>query len=127
GGTTTLGGVVGGSTVLVSVTADAAGSTTLSSGSITTTGDQIYNDPVILGAGTTLASTRGGGITFAAAVNGAFGLVVNTSGTTTFGGAVGGSTALASLTTNTGGHTALNAGSVTTTGNQLYNDVVALG
>ncbi|MBX7169082.1 MAG: DUF4214 domain-containing protein [Pirellulales bacterium] len=58
-------------------------------------------------------------------MNGAFDLTVNTTGATTFGGVVGGNTALTSLTTNAGGATSL-AGNVTTTGTQTYNDAVTL-
>lgn len=54
-------------------------------------------------------------------------LVVNAAGTTAFGGAVGGTNALASLTTDAGGTTAVNGGAVTTTGAQTYNDAVTLG
>ena len=54
-------------------------------------------------------------------------LTVNTSGATTFAGAVGGSSPLASLTTNAGGTVAINGGAVTTTGLQRYNDAATLG
>src|SRR5690606_33762617 len=47
------------------------------------------------------------------------------SGTTTFGGNVGGTTALTSLTTSAGGNTVLPA-SVRTTGAQNYGDAVTL-
>jgi len=60
-------------------------------------------------------------------VNGAQTLAVNTAGTTTFAGAVGGVTPLTSVTTDAGGTTALNGGTVTTTGAQTYNDAVTLG
>src|SRR5262249_57026568 len=64
---------------------------------------------------------------FAKRVEGAFSLTVNTAGTGTFGGALGSTTALTSLTTDAPGSTALNGGSVTTTGAQSYNDTVTLG
>src|SRR5262249_31926856 len=56
-------------------------------------------------------------------------LTVNTSGggTTTFGGAVGATHPLTTLTTNADGMTALNGGSVHTSGAQTYNDSVTLG
>ncbi|MBY0514053.1 MAG: hypothetical protein K2P78_09105, partial [Gemmataceae bacterium] len=126
-GTTTFGGAVGALWALTSVSTDAPGTTTLNGGAVTTTGAQIYGDAVTLGAGTTLTSNASGNVTFAAAVNGAFALAVNTAGTTTFGGAVGGTTALASLATDAGGSTAINGGSVATTGNQTYGDNVTLG
>ncbi len=40
---------------------------------------------------------------------------------------MGGTAALASLTTDAAGETALNGGAVTTTGAQTYNDAVTLG
>src|SRR5205823_10492131 len=76
---------------------------------------------------TTLTGTASGPITLASTVNGAQALTVNTAGVTTFGGAVGGTTALASLTTDAAGSTDLNGGAVTTTGSQTYNDQVLLG
>ncbi len=54
-------------------------------------------------------------------------LTVNTNGTTTFGGAVGATNALASVTTDGPGTTAINGGSIRTTGAQTYNDNVTLG
>src|SRR5207253_2982013 len=126
-GVTTLGGAVGGSTPLVSLTTNAGGSTALNGGTVTTTAAQSYSDTVTLGANTILSSSGSGNITLAGAVNGAFSLTINTAGVTTLGGAVGGSTALVSLTTNAGGSTALNGGSVTTAGAQTYNDAVILG
>src|SRR6185295_13563020 len=69
-----------------------------------------------------------GNIDFGGTVDGPRGLIVNTSGTTTFSGAVGTTTALVSLTTDAGaGPTAINGGAVTTTGAQTYNDNVTLG
>ena len=65
-------------------------------------------------------------ITLGSTGNGAFSLTVNTAGTTTFGGAVGGTTALTSVTTDAPGSTAINGGSVTTSGAQTYNDAVTV-
>ncbi|MFC5583468.1 hypothetical protein ACFPPB_20360, partial [Rhodanobacter terrae] len=81
---------------------------------------------VTLGADATLASTGGGAIDFASTLDGAHALTVNTSGLTTFGGAVGGIAPLASLTTTGGGSTLLDS-SVGTTGTQTYNGAVTLG
>jgi len=59
-------------------------------------------------------------------VNGAFGLNVNTSGTTTFSGDVGGTTPLASLTTNAGGTTSIVAANTTmTAANIEFDDLVS--
>jgi hypothetical protein len=94
---------------------------------ITSTEGIAINGTVTLGANAILTSTGAGTIVFADVVNGAFDLTADTAGTTIFGGAVGGTTALASLTTDAGGSTAINGGSVTTTGAQAYHDAVTLG
>ncbi len=103
--------------------------TALSGGSVATTGTQTYSDAVTLGANDVLTSTGtgvAGNITFASPVNGADSLTVNTSGTTTFSGAV----AVQSLTvdqSDTLGSIALNGGAVTTTTGQTYDAAVTLG
>src|SRR6185369_13226908 len=61
-------------------------------------GTQTYDQAVTLGADTTLT---GVGVTFAKSVDGSHTLTVNDSGTTTFNGALGSSTALKSLTVTT--------------------------
>src|SRR5438034_10683341 len=94
-GTRAFGGVVGGTTALTSLTTNAGGTTAINGGAITTTAAQTYNDAVTLRAEDTRA---GEGNTSATTVNGAQTLRVNDSGTTTFGGVVGGTTALPSLT-----------------------------
>src|SRR5207244_569883 len=104
-----------------------AGSTDINGGSIRTTGAQTYNDDVVLSADALLDSSANGNITFVKTVNGAQNLTVNTAGTTTFGGAVGNSERLTSVTTDAAGTTAINGGAVNTTGAQTYNDDVTLG
>jgi hypothetical protein len=94
---------------------------------VRTSGAQTYNDAVTLGANATLTSTGGGNIKLAGTVNGGFALALNTAGVTTLGGAVGSGTALSSLTTDAAGSTAINGGSVRTSGAQAYNDPVTLG
>jgi filamentous hemagglutinin family protein len=96
------------------------GAVVLNGGSISSTGEQSYGNAT-LGADTVL--TAGGGITFRGTVNG--GHVLTLDGNGTFAGAVGGSAALASLTVN--GTSALNGGSVRTTGTQSYDGAVTLG
>jgi mucin-19 len=134
-GTTTLSGAIGGTSTagekLSSITTDAAGTTAINGGSITTTGAQTFNDAVTLGADTTLT---GVGVTLASTLvsSGANNrsLTINDSGTTTLGSAVGSATALeklSSLTTDAAGTTAINGGSITTTGTQTFNDAVTLG
>ncbi|TWA82081.1 hypothetical protein FBZ85_102456 [Azospirillum brasilense] len=137
-GATQFTGTVGGTTALASLTTDAGGTSSLRN--VTTTGDQTYNDAVTLNgtyttgsgaftanAATTLAgatTVNGGAVLFAGTVDGAQALVINSKGTTQFTGTVGGTTALASLTTDAGGTSSLR--NVTTTGAQTYNDAVTL-
>jgi filamentous hemagglutinin family protein len=92
---------------------------------ITTTGGQTYNASTTLVANTTISETAGD-VTFGSSIDGAFDLTVNTTGETTFSGAVGGTTLLSSLTTNTGGTTFVNGGLVATTGSQTFNDQVGV-
>ena len=117
-GATTFAGVVG--PTVVSVTTNVGGTTSIGA-NVTTTGAQTFNDAVSLTAATALTSSGGAAISLNSTVNGAFTLAVNTTGATTFGAAVGGGAALASLTTNAGGTTTL-TGNVTTTGNQIFGD-----
>ncbi len=126
-GTTTFSDTVGNSLALASLTTNAVGATAINGGSISTSGAQVYNDAVTLGADTTMS---GSGITFSSMLNSsgaARTLQVNDSGTTTFGGTVGNSLALASLATNAGGSTAINTTTLNTAGAQTYNDAVTLG
>ena len=146
-GTTTFSGNVGGTLALTTLTTDLPGSVSLRN--VTTTGAQTYNENTVtlngtytttnsaVTAGTTSAaitlggdttvSTGSGNITFNGTVNGTQSLTANSTGITLFAGAVGNSTALTSLTTNAGGTTRINGGSVRTTGAQTYNDAVTFG
>src|SRR5205807_7066238 len=125
GGSTTFGGGVRATTSLTSITADAAGTTALNGGGVTTTGAQTFNDPVTLGANTTNSSTGSGNATFASTVNGAFGLTVSTGGTTTFDGAVGPTTPPTSV--HVTGPTKVATAAVTTSGAQSYDGAFSLG
>ena len=109
----------------------ASGSTIVLNGTggsetVTTTGAQTYNSAVTLGANTTLNGTA---TAFEKTINADLAannrtLTVNASGVTTFAGAVGNNQALGSLTIFTlNGPTALNGGTVTTTGSQTYRGV----
>src|SRR5262249_56388096 len=91
---TTFNGAVGNSTALTSLTTDATGTTDINGGIVKTTGDQTYNDAVVLSKDAALTSTAAGNVTFNTTVDGNHSLTVNTSGLTTFNGAVGNSTAL---------------------------------
>jgi hypothetical protein len=82
--------------------------------------------PVVLIADTVLSAgagniTLGGTVNADAAANNRT-LTLNSTGTTTLGGLVGGTQSLGSLTTDAGGTTQINGGGVTTTGAQTYND-----
>jgi autotransporter-associated beta strand protein len=98
-------------------------------GVFATIGNQVYSGAQSLDATTVLntAGTVGNTVTFSSTINGANALTINTPGTTTLNGALGNTTPLASLTTDAGGTTAVNGGSVKTTGAQTYNDPVSLG
>ncbi|HUQ14309.1 MAG TPA: filamentous hemagglutinin N-terminal domain-containing protein, partial [Novosphingobium sp.] len=82
---------------------------------------------IMLAGDVTLASTGGQAVTLNGAVDGAKALTVNTTGATTLAGAIGSIAPLASLTTDAGGTTAINGGSVTTNGLQTYGDAVTIG
>jgi hypothetical protein len=115
-GVTRLGGGVN----VGSIATDAGGSVDLS-GSITTRGDQTYQDAAVLSGATTLGSTGGGALALLRGAMGAFDLELNTTGTTRIenGVSVGG------LRTDAGGVTQV-TGDVTTSGGQAYGDAVAV-
>jgi filamentous hemagglutinin family protein len=150
-GETVIAGAVGSNTNLVSLVIDDSASGivggpvefnfdgTADGPTVTTTAGQTYNSAVVLNNDTALNDTNSGTIAFGSTVNGAFALSVNTAGNTTFGGLLGGTTPLASVTTDdpnssiSGGTAAFNvagtiaAPTVKTTGGQTYNTAIALG
>ncbi len=122
GGVTTLSGVIGGVTPLTSLTTDSAGGTTLSGGAISAVTSQTYNDPVTLGADTTLTLSNGN-VVFGSIINsvssGAKSLTISLgAGDLTLGGAVGAVRPLAAFSaTNTGAtHSILIAQTINTLG-----------
>jgi hypothetical protein len=138
-GTTTFAQPVGGTTPLAGLTTNGPGGTLLGSlpgpMTVSTTGDQTYNDPVklvpasvtLIGNDVRFLSTVG------SMVDGFSTLAVNTTGNgeTLFAQPVGGAgMRLASLTTNADGTTVLGSNpgpmTVTTSGDQVYNDAVKL-
>ena len=125
-GITTFGGAVGGVIPLTRVTTNAGGTLLMNGGSVTTTGAQSYGEAVTLGANTTLDASSGD-VTLSSTVDGAYTLTVNSTGTTTFGDAMGHTTALTRVTTNAGGTLVMNGAEVTTTGAQSYGEAVTLG
>jgi filamentous hemagglutinin family protein len=120
--TTTFSGILGGVTPLASLTAN--GGVALNGTAVATSGAQIYNNAVTLGANTTLA---GSALTFAGTLNGAYTFLGNISGATTFGGIVGGIAPLSSITTDSAGSVVFNTTAITTTGAQTYNELATLG
>ena len=114
-----------GGVTAASLTTNAGGTTAINGGSVTTTfGKQTYDDNVTLGKDTVLTSTDGD-ITFDSSVDGGYNLTVNSGRKTIFGGLVGSTTPLLSLKTS--GLDPVLYGSVTTTGAQIYHDIVTLG
>lgn len=102
-------------------------------------GDIILSGDTLLSANTTMAAMggnsgvgNGGDVLFDGTLDASGGnrtLTINSNGDTTFNGAVGASATFgfSSFTTNAGGTTFINGGSVTTLGSQTYNNAVSLG
>ncbi len=159
--TTTFAGSIGGIDRLGALDTDAAGTTTvlgavraasvvfrdtlaLDGGLVDTTGAQTYQGAVTLGADTTM---NGAALTLMGTVDSGFvarDLTLNSPGTTTIAGAMGGVSPLGAVLTDLPGTTLVNGavhaasfrslgsatfngGSVTTTGAQRYDAVVRLG
>ncbi len=113
-GTTALNGPA--FTSIANLTIGNAGQTTLS-GTLTTSASQTYNNPITLGANTTLTGST---ITLGNTVNGGgYSLILN--GNSIFNGAL---SSLSSLTVN--GTSAINAASITTAGQQSYDGAISL-
>ena len=133
GGSTPLGSLTVASGVMTSMRdvittgpQDYAGSLTLNGNYRTTNAAFTSGGPASL-AGDSSVSTGNGNATFLGAVNGPGTLTINSSGTTTLGGRVGDSVALAALSTDAGGTTLLNGGGVKTVGSQTFADNVLIG
>ena len=124
-GAVSFAGIVGGTTALNSL--NVTGTTITLSNNVTTVVDQVYNSPTLLAADITLTST-GGAITFADTLNSTGGvraLTVDANTIATFGGAVGGGSALASLSVI--GAAAINGGTIITTGAQQFGGATSIG
>lgn len=130
-GLTRFAGVVGGRRPLRSLQTDAGGGASLAAAVSTTASQgQVYGDGVELAALVTITA-RGGAVQFLGRVDAAVGgggLVVRSSGTTSFSAAVGGTRPLASLSTDRGGTTVIAGGAITTAagGSQEFNDAVRI-
>ena len=121
-GITTLGGDIGNVTPLATLTTSAGGITRLQGPVVTTTGNQTYQEQVVLLANTTMS-----GSTPAFAVEGVdgggFNLTLNFSGTTAIAG--DSFIRIGSLTSGGGGTTVL-SGNLTTADSQTFSDDVEL-
>ncbi len=126
-GNGSFGTAVGGTTALGALSV--SGTTNLAGGAVTTQGTQTYTGAVTLAADTTL-DAGAGDIMFGSTVDSADAtardLTLNSTGTTTFGGNVGTTFALDTLSTNAGGQTTINAPTITTSGDQTFGDNVVL-
>jgi hypothetical protein len=109
-GTLTFSGIVGGSTSLASISVNGSGTLNINGGEITTTGNQSYSGPVLIGANTTL-TTSGGNVLFSSSIKSVTSernITINAgSGNVTISGDLGNSTSetlnQASITQLTGG------------------------
>ncbi|ERN41712.1 filamentous hemagglutinin family N-terminal domain protein [Rubidibacter lacunae KORDI 51-2] len=121
-GTTTLFGAIASQSLNMS----GGGTTLLGGGSIVTSGDQIYDDAILLTA--SLAVESGGDLRFNSSIDGtvpgAQHLSANSSGVTQFG-AVGALVPLDFVVTDTPGTTQLN-GNITVTGTLTFGDPVQI-
>ena len=117
----TLGGPIGAGMALASLSV--GGPLQLNAGSVSTSGTQSYVGPTTLGAATTLSAAS---IAFGNTLDGGFALTTQSAGPTSFAGAVGAATPLASLTANGGGAVQLSGPSVDTTGAQSYSGALLL-
>jgi len=121
-----FGGAMGVEDALSSLTVNGTGTTSIMGGSMITTGNQTYSQAVVLGANTLVdSSDSSGNVVFDRTISGAHTLTITPDeGDVTFGGAVSG---LTGLTVNGTGLTSINGGSISTNGNQIYNQVVVVG
>ena len=128
-GATHFNGQVGGTGPLASLTTDAGGTTYAKGGLIATSGDQTYEDELVLEADATFAGTN---VTFKSTVDddGDGGtdsnLVVNASGTAWFEDEVGGVNPIDSITTDASGTTKIEEDVFVSGGTMTFNDDVVL-
>ncbi len=134
-GTTGAGATVGnGATLRIANVAIGAEALTLngagvgSAGALQGTGTTSLGGAVTLASATTIGAMNAGDtLTLTGSVNGAHALTQAGSGGVTFANAVGGVTPLASFASGALATTAINGGSLRTTGTQLYDGALSLG
>ena len=113
--------IFGGLVSIVSLNIGGPGYIVVGGGSVTTTSDQTYMAPVVLGANSTFASNSGN-LLFESTIGGNASLLTFSPLYTVFGGLV----SIGSLATGSIGLTAISGGPLTTLGNQVYNSPVLL-
>ena len=125
-GLITFGGIVGGSAKLASLAATSSTDIDIN-GNVTTGGTQTYTGPVVLGANDTLTTTNAA-VDFTSTVDGTHTLTIaQGSGLTTFGGNVGGGTALSTINDSGTGTIDLNGNITTSNAGATLNGPVVLG
>lgn len=126
-GAVTFTGAVGGVEALGGLVTDAGGTTRITSDISTGTGNQTFNDDIVLLGNATLTGNNvsfNGTINADDAVNNRD-LIVNADGVIAFAEAVGATQSLNSLSTGGAGSVSILA-AITTTGAQLYNNAVTI-
>ncbi|MTJ07157.1 CHAT domain-containing protein, partial [Anabaena sp. UHCC 0204] len=133
-GNTTLGSddtqEVGGINRLSSLTMNGAGTTTIKTNAVNTTGNQTYNNGVIVGSDTTINSSNNSNVAFNNTIDSdgtPRSLTINAGGLTSFNDSIGNTSSLFSLTTDVGGTIAINTTSIKTAGDQTYGELMSLG
>ena len=123
-GNTVFGDTVGGSLALGSITTNVGGSTEFAGNTINTTGDQTYNDSLLIREDTTINAVNATFEQINSATTTHRSLTINASGITQFNAAIGTLEALFALTTDAAGTTQMDAGQVVTlgSGDQVYSD-----
>ncbi|MBU3624539.1 autotransporter-associated beta strand repeat-containing protein, partial [Polynucleobacter sp. AP-Latsch-80-C2] len=123
-GTTSFNQQVGNTTILASITTDAAGSSTLGTDVVKTTGIQSYLDNLSLTHDTQLTTSTA---SFGGTVSGAYSLGIT--GNAVFGNGTGDTVILSGTAKvlTVSGSTTINTNTITTTGTQTYTGVVTLG
>ncbi|MFN0132041.1 MAG: filamentous hemagglutinin N-terminal domain-containing protein [Phycisphaerales bacterium] len=128
-GITRFNGPIGQTGPLGSLTTNSDGTTILAAGTIVTSGDVSFGDPITLAAANNIAAND---ITFGTTLNSdgtARSLTLNTSGggITFFNGGIGGISALNAITTNSDGTTRINGGFINAAGRVAFNDTASVG
>ena len=116
-----FGGEVGSVNAPGSLNVSSAGAIAINTTAINTVGEQVYGGNVALGENAALTTGTGGNVSFGGTVNGGSSLNVSSGGEVTFGGNVGVGTSLTSLNVVSSGNTNINAGTINTVGEQVYN------